>query len=310
MAQLVKLRDYISRYEWDLYHYSSQFFRLKNENWEKFQHEWQARMEHALPAEGEETEQLTNFERLKTLFNRTQKPKDKKIEEDIYLPTTEYELKHYFLDELYPVQLKWATSTVTEISFMDKSFEKDKTLKYFLQRFPDIYLLLYYPIFNIKKAPVDLDIILISPVSIDIICFLEESEGTRIMASDERTWAIEKGHKTSRVISPMISLKRTEGIIKSILKANNLTFKLNKVVLSRTNNIIFHTEPYSTKIIGKQQYDTWFETKRNLVSPLKSEQLKVAEAILKYGLTSAVRRPDWEEDYDIFDDLKSKEKEN
>lgn len=35
MAQLIKIQDYLSRYERDLYHYSSQFTRVKQHNWEK-----------------------------------------------------------------------------------------------------------------------------------------------------------------------------------------------------------------------------------------------------------------------------------
>ncbi|ARI76757.1 hypothetical protein [Halobacillus mangrovi] len=38
MAQLIKLQDYISRYETSIYQYPSQFIRLKRENWSKFQH--------------------------------------------------------------------------------------------------------------------------------------------------------------------------------------------------------------------------------------------------------------------------------
>ncbi|KHF29248.1 hypothetical protein LR68_02036 [Anoxybacillus sp. BCO1] len=32
MGQLIKLQDYISRYELDIYHYPSEFIRLKKSN--------------------------------------------------------------------------------------------------------------------------------------------------------------------------------------------------------------------------------------------------------------------------------------
>ncbi|MFE4585135.1 hypothetical protein ACFRA1_07715, partial [Bacillus subtilis] len=33
MAQIIKIHDYISRYELDPYHYINQFVRLKKERW-------------------------------------------------------------------------------------------------------------------------------------------------------------------------------------------------------------------------------------------------------------------------------------
>ncbi len=45
MAQLVKLQDYISRYEKDIYHYPAQYIRLKNENWKKLLQTWEYQLE-------------------------------------------------------------------------------------------------------------------------------------------------------------------------------------------------------------------------------------------------------------------------
>lgn len=36
MAQLVKLYDYISRYETNPFHYPSRFIQLKQDNWQQF----------------------------------------------------------------------------------------------------------------------------------------------------------------------------------------------------------------------------------------------------------------------------------
>ena len=35
MAQLIKLQDYVSRYEQDIYRYPSQFIKLKKQQWDK-----------------------------------------------------------------------------------------------------------------------------------------------------------------------------------------------------------------------------------------------------------------------------------
>lgn len=295
MAQLIKLKDYISRYEWNPYRYPSQYIRLKQENWNRLYEQWVEMDEMSDPPVQEESS--STFSKLKTIFKGNESvERDNDVVTEPLLPSTENELRHYFLNKLFPFQLKWATSTVTDVSFIDSEYETDETLQYFLQRFPDIYLIMYYPIFSIKEAPVDGEIIIISPIGIEIIYLLEKDPNITIMAGDERVWIFEQGNKQSKELSPVIALKRTEQIINSIFKAENISFTIEKTVLSRTNNIVFNSEPYRTNIVGKQQYEEWFQNKRRLSSSLKSDQLKVIEKLLKYCLTNSVRRPEWEED--------------
>lgn len=300
MAQLIKLKDYISRYEWNAYRYPSQYIRLKQENWEKLYQLWLSR-DNIIEDELTATKKTTSFSRLKS-FMKQEDGLDDVITTADLLPTTESELKQYFLNKLLPFQMRWATSTVADVSFTDKDYQYDATLKYFLQRFPDIYLLMYYPIFNIKNAPVDGEIILISPIGIEVIYLLEDSEEATIMAGDDRTWKIEKGNHEKIIISPLIALKRTEHIIKRILHTEQVKFPIKKMVLSRTNNIVFSSEPYQTKIIGKFQYDKWFSEKRSLRSSLKGDQLKASEALLKYCLTTSIKRPEWQEEVSTHSD--------
>ena len=40
MAQLVKLQDYVSRYQVDLKRYPTQFVRLKKQQWDRTKEEW------------------------------------------------------------------------------------------------------------------------------------------------------------------------------------------------------------------------------------------------------------------------------
>lgn len=217
-------------------------------------------------------------------------------------PKTKEGLIQYFLDQLFPFQLKWASSTISHVSYTDQKFDYDPTLRFFLQRFPDIYLVMYHPIFNIKKAPIEGEIILISPFEIEIIVLMNEasSSNATIITSDERSWTIETEHDTRKVISPLISLKRTEQIVKSILNTRDVHMTINKTVLSQTSDFLYVAEPYKTSLIGKREFNEWFEQKRKLTSPLKSEQLKAVEALLNYCQTSAVRRPEWERDEDEY----------
>jgi len=41
MAQLVKIQDYISRYQIDLARYPTQFVRLKKGQWERIKRQWE-----------------------------------------------------------------------------------------------------------------------------------------------------------------------------------------------------------------------------------------------------------------------------
>ncbi len=301
MAQLIKLQDYISRYEWNPYRYPSQYMRLKQDNWKKIQ--YQSENENTVEAEEEEyVEQNSAFSKWKSFIKtgNWHAEEEDSAEKENNLPKTEKDLKQYFLDKLFPLQLKWATSTVTDVSFMDKRFYHDDRLKFFLQRFPDTYLLMYYPIFNIKNAPVDGEIILLSPIGIEIIYIIEKEPKAKIVADDERTWIIKGREEQSKILSPMIALKRTEQLVRSILSIEGIEFPVNKVVLSRVNNIEFHSEPFNTKIIGKYNYEKWFKEKRNLVSPLKSSQLKIADLLLKNCRSTSVKRPEWEEDTNTF----------
>ncbi|WP_112181678.1 nuclease-related domain-containing protein [Paraliobacillus zengyii] len=297
MAQLIKIENYISRYQRDTFHYPGQFIRLKQENWRKLVQTWEYQLEQ--PTSDNEIEELddnTNFSKWKSFFQRREQFDDDLLsdEQEDILPKSKTDLKQYYLDTLLPFQLKWASTTINQMSFLDRAYHDDLILKYFLQRFPDTFLLLYHPVFQLKNATLDGDIILITPVGIDIIHLVEKGTTERIVAGDDRTWYTEENNIQSRFLSPMLSLKRTEKIVRSILSASDVSFPIKKIVLSRTNNIDFFTEPYLTNYIGKEQHEEWLSERRNFVSPLKHNQLKVAEAILQYCDTAAVRRPEWD----------------
>lgn len=300
VAQLIKILDCISRYEWDVYRYPSQFIRLKQSNWRELK-----------SLQENEEVPVTNFReeehQKKGMFSWFRKNKameeTHETEEKLELPQTELELKQYFLDKLYPVQLKWATSTVAEVSFLQQKYYEDEQLKYFLQRFPDTFLLMYFPIISVKKALIDGPIIMISPLEIELIQFVETNANEVIYANDSRFWTSETLEEQKRLINPLINLKRIEKIIQAILESEQIDFPITKTVLSRENHIVFQTEPLQTKFIGIYQYENWFQQKRSFNSPLKSEQLKVVNSILKYCVTTSVRRPEWlEENEELTDE--------
>lgn len=313
IAQLIKLRDYISRYEWDVIRYPSQFIRIKKENYDRLYHLWSEQdlsKEEPIQAEENKTIKKSLFKKFVSLVKREENHEEEivnKKQETEALPQTKDELIHYFLDKLFKFQLKWATSTISHISFVDKKYYHDPLLKYLLQRFPDNYLTMYFPIFNIRKAPIDCEIVWITPIGIEILHFIEAPEEAIIIAGDDRTWRIESKNTDKKILNPIIALKRSENIINGILHTNQIDFPITRTIISRTNRILFHTEPYNVTIIDKLEYPNWFRNKRALTSPLKSRQLKVADVLLKQCVANSVKRPEWEDEneesfYQTMDD--------
>ncbi|HLR14985.1 MAG TPA: nuclease-related domain-containing protein [Bacillota bacterium] len=300
MAQLVKIFDCISRYEWNPYRYPSQFIRLKQENWRKLYALWQDQPEEF----EEENEEAGTIQRLFQWSGFFKKEEDVPEEVDAIHPLSEMELKKHFLQKLLPIQMKWATSTVSDVSFIDEHVQDDERLTYFLQRFPDIYLVMFFPLFQIKDATFDAEIILIGPLGIEIIYMLDEEAGATIYADEERTWTVEKNYTKKKMLSPLLTLKRNEHIIKGMLQARGIEIPIHKTVLARNHMIVSNHEPYQTRIVGMHEYEKWFQEKRNIQAPLKHLQLQALETLLMYCVTTSVRRPEWKKDEDVsFKDM-------
>ncbi|WP_067841531.1 NERD domain-containing protein [Amphibacillus sediminis] len=300
MGQLIKLENYISRYERDIFHYPGHYMRLKQENWKQLFAMWEDQREQlSLEAPSDDQPKQERFyNKWRRLFNRQSAEEayeHQNQNENNHIPTTEAQLKQYFLDSLFPFQLNWASTTLSEMSFLDRDYQDDLTLKYFLQRFSDTFLFMYRPVFKLKNTTVDADIIMLTPVGIEVIKVVERPSEQSIIVGDDRTWYTEENNVRTKFLSPVITLNRTEKIVKSILNHNKLEMPITKVILSRTNQISFHLEPFSTRYIGKEQHENWLQNHRRLVSPLKHLQLKVAEALLLYSETVAVNRPEWED---------------
>lgn len=291
MAQLIKLQDYISRYEIDMFRYPAQFIRLKHENWKKFNSMIEQQKTNILNQENESTNEKG---RKKFFFKRSEQ--DQQVETWVYPELSDKEKKQLFLDGLLPFQLKWASSSIREKSFLDYYYKESATLRYFLQRFPDTFLIMFNPIFLLKKVPVEGEIILITPVEIMCISMLDFPEDVKIIARDDRTWMQEKDNVRTSFLSPMISLKRTDVIIRSVLDRYSIDFPVRKLVLSELNEIQYESESYQTRYIGKEEYPEWFQKTRTFKSPLKHTQLKAAEALLLHCQTTSVKRLEWDED--------------
>lgn len=298
MGQLIKLENYISRYQQDPYHYPSQYMRLKQDNWRQFLALWEEEQsrETLVAPEEDQPEESGFFSRWKRWTNKTETPiDDDEVEKSIMIPKSEDQLKQYYLDSIYKFQLKWASSTISQMSFLDKMYQDDFTLRYFMQRFPDTYLFMYNPIFKLKKATVDADIIMITPFEINIIAIVEKPSDHQLIAIDDRTWQQEVRNVRKTIPSPLLSLKRTDKIVRSILTHKAIDMPIKRIVISRTNEIDYSIEPFQTTYIDRNKHDDWLMDMRKTTSTLKHIQLKAIDALLTYSDTVSFSRPEWQE---------------
>lgn len=319
LAQLIKLQDYVSRYEQNIVLYPSRFARLKKQQWIGLKKAFETKDRSLFYMENEREEDWmierpSFLERVKkTILNRNkmeeaeltnEKEREEKEEvEELNFdydakkyshPKTLDELKQQFLNQLFEFQLKWASSTLTEISKVTKTLYYDDLLKYYLQRFPDTFLVLYQPLFQLKNAPVELDTIIITPTDIWCIHVLEAENSAVFVGSNEKFWVKKKRDKEKKILSPVISINRTETIVKSILDKYDITLPVHKVILTRNGYVDFPSAPYDLKIVEKRNYEEWFHKMRSHHSPIKAIQLKAAESLLHYGLTNSKRRYEWD----------------
>lgn len=313
MAQLVKLLDYVSRYENDLSRYPTQYIRLKNSQWKRMKTQWEHGADlsdwRQVPEETEEqAEEGKWYSPLFRLFgNRKGRLEDAEpieAEKDgqddvdvldfnpniIYHPENEQQLRKLYVDQLFHFQLKWASSTMMEKSNLDPGFMKDSLLRSFTQQLPDSYFLFYYPILKVKKAPVELDILLITPIECLCITVLEGEDAAAFIGDGERFWTKKYGDKETKILNPLIGLNRMEKIVSGIFAAQDIDFPIKKLVISRNGYIDYPGVPFDTAVIDRRTYEEWFASLRKSTVPMKFNQFKAAQSILDIGQTTAVSR--------------------
>ncbi|MFS0636700.1 NERD domain-containing protein [Mesobacillus foraminis] len=315
MAQLIKLHDYVSRYQQDIFVYPSRYVRLKQKQWQGLKMAWEneppSGNENVLSGMNQAGQKKQDFlQKMKKVFIKRkeleQEMEDpgKKESEDEELEVseipsniqTEKELKQYYLDCLLPFQLKWASSTLMERSFPDQSFFRDGNLRYFLQRFPDTFLVMYKPVFLLRNAPVEGESILITPTAAWCITFLEDETDAVYIGSKEHFWNKKTGDQEVKLLNPLLALDRTEKIVQHLFNDFDIDMPVFKAILSRNGYIDYSFPPYGIQFIDKRNYPEWFQSMRGLSSPLKHVQLKGAQALLAHCLTTSVRRAEWRTD--------------
>lgn len=312
MAHLIKLEDYISRYQFDIYRYPNQFTRLKKERWNFLKAEWE---EEKVPITSilefdevdEEEEVVPESNVMKRAiakvrglykfkhdpaFMNDEKPRNNQYD---HIHTIE-QLKKMFSDEMFDSQIRWASSSLLEHSNVSPHYRHDRWLRFFAQKLPDNYLVLYEPIFFIKQAPVEMGTMIISPTEIYCIALIEGKESSVFDATADRFWIehVDKEHR--KVLSPVVALNRSASIISGILAEAKLTLPVKKVVLAPDTFIDVKAQGLRVEFIDKRFFKEWHEKLVKHPSPLKSAQLKVAKELLEQCKTVARRRQELVDD--------------
>ncbi|WP_243291071.1 NERD domain-containing protein [Bacillus sp. FJAT-47783] len=245
MAQIIKIEDYISRYELDMNRYSNQFIRYKKLQWES----------------------VKNHEN-----------------------TELHEKKNRFLNHVFHHQLIWASSTIRSHSYMNQKYNEDVMLKHFALSLPDQYFIMYYPVFCIKKAPIEADIIIICPTEILCVSLLDGEKDEVVLAKEGRFWIRRGKDGEKKIINPMTSLSRTEGIIKGVIKEFDSDLFVKKILINKNGYIHAPELPVHDRVVDKRDYQDWLVKLQQNPSPIKHHQLKIAKALLKMCLTNAYNR--------------------
>lgn len=321
MAQLVKLQDYTSRYQIDLARYPTQFVRLKKNQWDRVKQQWEQGDEvddwqHIEEAE----EEKPRFSFVRKLFSKKESPQEEVVGEQellasedeipdeettltfnakiVYAPQTLKELRQMFMNQFFHFQLKWASSTLREKSYVDPKFMRDSFLRTVLLSLPDTYLVFYYPIIKVKKAPVELAIIILTPTECICINKLEQEEQAVYVADGDRFWTKKVGKKDTKVLNPFISLNRTEAVLEQLFDQEHITIPIRKVLLSRNGYFDYPGTAFNTKLIDKRSYDEWFDQLKRSASPMKHMQIRSAQTLLAQAQITSFNRNIWKNEED------------
>lgn len=324
MAQLIKLQDYISRYQIDLNRYPAQFIRMKKNGWNRMKSDWESgdslntvqNWEQVEEAEEEQKPKQTIFKKLFSKKRSSDKEETIDVTEDneenlpieeeliddettlyfeptiVYRPQTTEELKKIFLDQFFHFQIKWASSTLREKSYVDPKYLREGFLRTILQSLPDNYLVLYYPIIKVKKAPVELDIIILTPLECLCITMVEHENLAVYIGNSERErfWMKKVGDTEKKLLNPLIQLNRMEAIIAQLFHLQDVDMPIRKILLSRNGYFDYPGNVFNVQFIDKREYENWMQHLKQTTSPMKHMQILAAKTILNHVETTSYNR--------------------
>ncbi|EZH68121.1 hypothetical protein DH09_01695 [Bacillaceae bacterium JMAK1] len=301
MVHLVKLEDYVSRYEVDLQRYPNQYSRLKQEKWRHMKKLWQEanvdlRDEDDFNEEWFLGESKSFWKQSIAKFKK--KPVEASLErQDLhpdferYRNKTMADLEQQFYYELFQAQLKWASSSLQEESILDSRYRYDSRLRQLLKELPDNYFLFYYPVLKIAQAEIDLEVVVISPTDIYCVSFIETNKNSIIHASTDRFWKIDHGEKyRKKIVSPMLSQNRMRKVIATLLSEATIRSQIHSVIVAPDGYIDDYQAPLRALKVDCTSYNQWLGELKRHPSPLKKKQMDITVTLLNASSTKSFER--------------------
>jgi len=209
------------------------------------------------------------------------------------MQAAEVDLKQYFLDQLFLSQIKWATSTTSRKSYPNSSYYSDARLRSLLQRFPDTFLVLYQPIFELKKAKIEIEVLLLGPSNIYCITYLDPEVNALYREGTGHFWIKTTKDSEQKILNPIISVNRMSKIVSQIFQRHEVELSVKKVVIAENGLITAPKQLEDTLFIDKQNYEAWIKKLRNYHSPMKMMQVRAAKSLMNVCVTKSVKRTDW-----------------
>lgn len=319
MAQLVKLHDYISRYETDIYRYPSRYVRLKKERWTRLLNNWEVKRDLAdlttsllknnniEQMEEEETSKNKLRSKLKQWFSKrnndsftidnlsvaydAENDDYSFFQEMAYYQTleTKEQLRDAFKEELLRFQFNWASSTISEQSDVRSKYYFDPFLSFMLKELPDSFFIFYEPVIYLRKAPVDFDTIILTPSEIWLIATLLGNENTIYQNLSEKYWLRIHKKEKEKILNPGIMIRRMRSVIEHILLDRELSFSIKTAIVAKDSYIDIPQTEQRIKLIDRRNFDAWHRKMVRNVAPIKHQQLKIADVLLQQSLT--ISRP-------------------
>ncbi|MFB5663797.1 nuclease-related domain-containing protein [Alteribacillus sp. HJP-4] len=303
------MEDCASRYQHDIHRYPSQYTRLKKERWNHLKREWMTANRTVPESDTDEAEEDWFYESEKNVFtqaldrlkNFSVKRKhvvpefNMNIEDSnfsLYEGRSREDIIDIFYEELFLAQLKWASSSLLEESSLNPKFKYDQLLRYLLRELPDNYFVLYYPIFSVRNAPIEMDVILISPAEIICLTILEGKHNSVFESSSGRFWNEYVDQQIKRKVNPVVSLNRMGSILREILKNNEAALPVRYAVWSPASLIDNRSSGLKVELIDRRSHENWLAKLKRQPSPIKSTQLKIADMLLENTITVSFRRED------------------
>ncbi|WP_026690720.1 hypothetical protein [Alteribacter aurantiacus] len=302
MAQLVKLTNCISRYESDVYRYSSRFNRLKTDRWDRLKMDWGKRKHERKIYEYEEIvnssfgiegEDRAVWKKWIPFLKKKQEGSIAPKEDESFFPhlrkpiSSIEALKKAYLEELYSFQLTWATSTIHEKSYLNRDLKYDPFLAMLVKSLPDTYMLFYKPVIAIRRAEVEMEVMIVTPTEMWLIHCLGGDDHTIYKPFNDRYWTKDRKPSEERIVHPHIPIKRMKSVIYEVFQKEGMTYPIKTAVVAKDSYIDMPRVDTKVSMIDKRTFPGWYEKLKRHKSPIKHQQLKVTEVLLNHCTTES-----------------------